>query len=84
MKILRLLRNVAVLFLLVMALLALGPGARPARADKFTYCGYKKGSSYCLFDGTTGACIGDVKCTSSSGCLNMGCTNRSVGRSTFP
>lgn len=83
MKTLRLLRNIAVLFLLVEALLALWPGVKPARADKYAQCGYKKGSSYCLFDATTGACIGDVKCTAGYVCSNTGCTNGS-GHGGFP
>lgn len=75
MKILRVLRNVAALFIFAMALLSVWPGVQLLHADAYTYCGYKKGAQQCVFDSTTGACIGDVKCASDVGCPNVGCTN---------
>jgi hypothetical protein len=75
MKTLRIARNIAALFILVMALLFFWPSVQPLRADQYTYCGYKKGSDYCLIDATTGACIGDVECLAGQPCPNQGCTN---------
>jgi len=75
MKNLRIARNIAALFILVMAVLFFWLGAQLLHAEQNTYCGYKKGSDYCLIDATTGACIGDVECLAGQPCPNQGCTN---------
>lgn len=65
MKTLRLLRNIAALFILVAALLA----PRPAAGD--TFCISKPGYGGCFAD-KNGNCT-DVKCTPGSYCNNLGC-----------
>jgi hypothetical protein len=60
-KILRLLRNVAVLLILLMALLILLPGAGSARDWKPTFVRVQKGSYLLLCDPVTGGCSGDVQ-----------------------
>lgn len=78
MKTLRVIRNIAVLFIVAMALLFWRVSVQPLHATQYSSCGYKKGSSYCLFDSTTGACIGDVSCTKGQYCPNVGCSNRRI------
>ena len=65
MKTLRLLRNIAALFMLVAALLV----PRPAAGT--TYCISKPGYSGCFSD-KNGNCT-DERCTSGSYCVNWGC-----------
>lgn len=66
MKTLCLLRNIAVLFILVAPLLVPRPAAGSA-----TSCTYKPGYSGCFSD-KNGNCT-DERCTSGSYCVNWGC-----------
>ena len=70
MKTLRLFRNLAVLFILVMALLASRPGVARTRGKS---CGVKAGYNFCSFD-NNGNCL-ETRCEHSKGgiCLNFGC-----------
>jgi hypothetical protein len=73
MKTLRMLRNIAVLFILVMALLGSRPKVGLARADSSKKsCGYKKGFS-CFID-VNGNCA-ESHCNKSGGgfCTDSGC-----------
>ena len=70
MKTLRLLRNIAVLFMLVMALLAGRPGA--SRADNKTVCYYPGKTGFnCNFD-SSGNCF-ETKCIAGQPSSNGGC-----------
>lgn len=69
MKTLRLVRNIAVLFILVMVLLASRPGPAVAHAAGHS-CGFKRGFA-CEFD-KSGNCH-QTPCHSVPFCPNMGC-----------
>jgi hypothetical protein len=70
MKSLRLLRNVAVLFILVMALLAWRPGSAVADPASGRTCGYKLGHG-CFID-SSGNCQ-EYRCKTKGFCFNSGC-----------
>ena len=70
MKTLRLVRNIAVLFVLVMALLAFRPS--DSRADNKTVCYYPGKTGFnCNFD-SSGNCF-ETKCVPGQPCSNGGC-----------
>ncbi len=69
MKTLRLLRNIAALFILWAALLALRPSV--AAADNSKFCFFKLGYNGCTFD-KNGNC-GDTKCEPGQSCADLGC-----------
>ncbi len=69
MKILRLLRNLAALFILGAALLALRPA--PVAANNSKFCFLKLGYNGCTFD-KNGNCS-DTKCEPGQPCLDSGC-----------
>lgn len=70
MKALRLLRNIAVLFILAMALLAFRPSV--SRAGNKTVCYYPGKTGFnCNFD-SSGNCF-ETKCVSGQLCSNGGC-----------
>jgi hypothetical protein len=76
MNTLRLLRNIAALFILVMGLLALRPGVGVSHAAVVGYiCQYKPGYNGCTFD-ANGHCS-DTKCTGpycgDYGCVQLKC-----------
>lgn len=73
MRTLRVVRNIAALFILAMALLSLRPGVGIAHAAGGNSCGYKKGHSFCSID-ASGNCT-ESKCSPKSifGCANYGC-----------
>ena len=73
MKTLRLARNLAALFILVMALLSLRPGVGVAHAASGKSCGHKKGYFSCSID-ASGNCT-ESKCAHRSifGCPDYGC-----------
>ena len=74
MKTLRLIRNIAVLFILVMGLLTWKPELGVSRADHVKQCQYKPGYAGCNFKKGSGTCT-DQKCNGSNGaiCSNVGC-----------
>lgn len=70
MKTLRLLRNIAVLFIFVMALLAFRPSV--SRADNKTVCYYPGKTGFnCNFD-SSGNCF-ETKCVPGQPCSNGSC-----------
>lgn len=72
MKTLRLLRNIAALFILAMALLASRPGLRIMYADNKTVCFYPGKTGFnCNFD-SNGNCY-ETKCVAGQPCSNGGC-----------
>jgi hypothetical protein len=73
MKTLRVVRNIAALFMLAMALLSLRPGVGVAHAGGGKSCGYKKGHASCSID-PSGNCV-ETHCVNKSifGCPNYGC-----------
>jgi hypothetical protein len=76
MKTLRVVRNVAALFIFAIALLSLRPGVGVAHAASGKSCGYRKGSYSCSID-ASGHCTESLchKGTKSGGdlCPNFGC-----------
>ena len=70
MRTLRLLRNIAALFILVAALLVSQPGVGLSHADNKA-CFNKVGKN-CSFDFTTGECK-DSPCVKGQPCNNTGC-----------
>lgn len=73
MKILRVVRNVAALFILVMGLLASQPGVGRVQASE-RQCGYKPGASGCFFGFKNGSCH-DSQCVKGAPCPNYGCVS---------
>ncbi len=72
MKTLRIVRNIAVLFIFVMALLASRPVPAVAPAAGFS-CGFKPGYTNCIVDRKSGKCH-ESRCGSgSTDCLGIGC-----------
>ena len=76
MKTLRLLRNIAVLFILLMALLASRPGVGVLHAAKpIEGCvGAFKSGFNCSIDYATGKCT-ETKCASKGSCADNRCAN---------
>ncbi len=74
MKTLRLLRNIAAVFIFGATLLLLQPEAGLANSK---VCTYKPGYNGCSFD-KNGNC-GDVKCVSPQACSNFGCNRCTNG-----
>lgn len=73
MKTLRVVRNIAALFILGMALLGSRPGVGVAHAAGGKSCGYKKGFSGCYID-TSGNCQEGGHCRNKVGfCPDQGC-----------
>ncbi len=75
MKTLRLLRNIAVLFILLMAYLASRPtvGYSGAKQGKFCVGAFKSGFN-CSIDYATGKCT-ETKCTPKTSCADNRCAN---------
>lgn len=72
MKTLRLLRNIAVLFILLMALLALRPGLGISRADSGKGCFFKLGYN-CTYTTNNGGNCQDSPCQKGGSCTDSGC-----------
>lgn len=70
MKPLRVLRNIAVLFLLLLVLFALQPGVGRVQANS-RGCGFKVGANGCFFT-TNGTCQ-ETKCVKGGPCADWGC-----------
>lgn len=71
MRTLHLLRNIAVLFILVMMLLASRPRPAAAHANGIA-CGLKPGYTNCSVDLKSGKCT-DLRCKGSKACWGVGC-----------
>lgn len=71
MKTLRIVRNIAVLFIFVMALLASRPAPAVAQASGFS-CGFKPGYN-CIVDRKSGKCHESRCGMNSTDCLGIGC-----------
>lgn len=71
MKTLRMVRNIAVLFILAMTFLASKSGVGVAHAAGGKSCGYKPGHS-CYIDYPSGDCK-EYRCPTKGFCLNSGC-----------
>lgn len=72
MKTLRMARNIAALFILLMGLLASHPGVGHAQARSVKLCGYKPGSNGC-YPSKGGGCLEGQKCKQGEPCQNWGC-----------
>jgi len=71
MKTLRLFRNIAVLFILLMALLASRPGVGAAKQIEGCVGAFKSGFN-CSIDFVTGKCT-ETKCASKASCADNRC-----------
>jgi hypothetical protein len=71
MKVLRVVRNIAVLFIFGMALLFSRPGVQSLHAQNGAWCMLKFGYNGCEFD-ANGNCS-DTKCVAGQSCTDTGC-----------
>ncbi len=74
MKKLRLLRNIAALFILLAALLVPRPGVGLSHADNKACFNFNKVGKNCSMDFTTGECK-ESPCVKGQPCNNTGCVN---------
>ncbi len=72
MKTLRLLRNIAALFILVVVLFGPPPGVGARHATRAKACVGAFKSGFNCFEDPNGGCT-EVKCTSPTGCANNRC-----------
>ena len=76
MKTLRIARNIAALFIVLMGLLASQPGFGGVQPDRPRVCGYKPGANGCFNNGP-GPCQ-ETKCVKGGPCADWGCVSGGI------